>query len=70
MENRNGLVVNARVTKAKGTAEREAAVDMLGELPAKKRITVGRDKAYDTKEFVRVIRALGVTPHVAQNTKS
>jgi transposase len=68
MENRNGLVVNARVTKATGTAEREAAVDMLGEMPAKRRITVGGDKAYDTREFVRQARALEVTPHVAQNT--
>ena len=70
MENRNGLVVNARVTKATGTAEREAAVDMLGELPAKRRITVGGDKAYDTKEFVRQVRALAVTPHVAQSTRN
>ena len=70
MENRNGLVVNARVTQATGTAEREAAVDMLGEVPARRRITVGGDKAYDTKEFVRQIRALAVTPHVAQNAKN
>jgi transposase len=70
MENRNGLVVNARVTKATGTAEREAAVDMLGELPAKRRVTVGGDKAYDTKEFVRQVRALAVTPHVAQSTRN
>jgi transposase len=70
MENRNGLAVNARVTKATGTAEREAAVDMLGELPGKSRITVGGDKAYDTKEFVRQTRSIDVTPHVAQNTKN
>jgi transposase len=70
MENRNGLAVNARVTKATGTAEREAAVDMLGELPGKNRITVGGDKAYDTKEFVRQARSIDVTPHVAQNTKN
>ncbi len=69
MENRNGLAVNARVTKATGTAEREAAAEMLAEMPAKKRITVGGDKAYDTKEFVRQARALEATPHVAQNTK-
>jgi IS5 family transposase len=69
MENRNGLAVNARVTKATGTAEREAAVDMLGELPGKKRITVGGDKAYDTGAFVRQTRILNVTPHVAQNRK-
>jgi len=70
MENRNGLAVNARVTKATGTAEREAAVDMLGELPGSKRITVGADKAYDTKEFVRQTRKMGVTPHIAQNMKN
>ena len=70
MENRNGLAVNARVTKATGTAEREAAVDMLAELPGNKRITVGGDKAYDTREFVRQTRRMGVTPHIAQNTKN
>lgn len=70
MENRNGLAVNARVTKATGTAEREAAIDMLGELPGNKHLTVGADKAYDTKEFVRLTRKMGVTPHIAQNTKN
>ena len=35
MENRNGLVVNARITKATGTAERQTAAEMLGELPEK-----------------------------------
>jgi len=67
MENRNGLVVDARLTHATGTAEREAALDMLGDLPAGARITVGADKAYDTADFVAQARALGVTPHVAQN---
>ena len=70
MENRNGLAVNARVTKASGTAERQAAIDMLGDLPGKSRVTVGGDKAYDTKEFVSETRGLNVTPHVAQNTKN
>ncbi|MCB1998554.1 MAG: IS5/IS1182 family transposase, partial [Rhodoferax sp.] len=28
MENRHGLVVNAQVTQATGTAEREAAIDI------------------------------------------
>jgi transposase len=70
MENRNGLAVNARITKASGTAEREAAADMMGELPGEKRITVGADKAYDTKEFVAQSRGLNVTPHVAQNNKN
>jgi transposase len=67
MENRHGLVVDARLTHATGTAEREAALDMLGDLPAGFRITVGADKAYDTQDFVADARDLGVTPHVAQN---
>ena len=69
MENRNGLAVNARVTKASGTAERQTAAEMLGELPRKKGVTVGGDKAYDTKEFVKEARSMGVTPHVAQNNR-
>jgi hypothetical protein len=31
------------------------------------RLTVGADKAYDTRDFVRALRCLHVTPHVAQN---
>jgi transposase len=69
MENRNGLVVDAMVTPATGTAEREAAVAMVGALPAGGRITLGADKAYDTRDFVAEMRDMGVTPHVAQNNK-
>jgi len=69
MENRNGLVVNATLTQASGTAEREAALAMLGQRPPKKRVTLGGDKAYDTKDFVADLRACRVTPHVAQNNK-
>jgi len=66
MENRNGLVVNTRVTQATGTAEREAAIVMAGEFgrPA----TLGGDKNFDTKDFVRRCRDRDVVPHVAQNT--
>ena len=67
IENRNGLVVKAQVSLATGTAERETAVEMIQEISAGRRITVGADKAYDTKEFVRELRGLKVTPHVAQN---
>lgn len=67
IENRNGLAVNGRVTQATGTAEREAALEMIEELPGKHRITVGADKGYDTKEFVSESRRRIVTPHVAQN---
>ena len=67
MENRNGLVVDARLTQATGVAEPQAASDMISDLPAGGRVTVGADKAYDTAAFVARMRELGVTPHVAQN---
>jgi transposase len=66
MENRHGLVVDAMVTAATGTAEREAALAMLSDLPDRGRITVGGDKNFDTADFVRFSREMGVTPHVAQ----
>jgi transposase len=69
MENRNGLAVDGEITKATGTAEREAALEMLGEVPGDKRVTVGTDKAYDTQDFVKQTREMNVTPHVTQNTK-
>jgi len=70
MENRQGLLVDIRVTQANGTAERETALAMLDEnLPGKKRLTVGGDKAYDTRDFVKGCRGLKVTPHVARNTE-
>jgi transposase len=67
MENRNGLAVDGRLTRATGTAEREAALDMIDGLGGTHRITLGADKAYDTADFVAELRARGVTPHVAQN---
>jgi IS5 family transposase len=67
IENRNGLVVRAQVSLATGTAERDTALEMIKEISGKKRITIGADKAYDTKEFVSNLRNIKVTPHVAQN---
>src|SRR5919201_5698562 len=69
MENRNGLVVDQKLTQASGTAERESALEMLRAQSGSGNKTVGADKAYDTAGFVAGCRALGVTPHVAQNTK-
>jgi len=66
MENRHGLIVDALVTPATGTAERDAGLLMLGELPDGGRVTVGGDKNYDTRDFVHTSREMGVTPHVAQ----
>jgi transposase len=68
MENRHGLVVDTRVTQATGTAEREAAMAMAEVIPGQQRVTLGADKNYDTRDFVRELRELRVTPHVAQNT--
>ena len=67
VENRNGLIVNTEVFEANGTAERDAALVMLEQIPGTKPVTVGGDKAYDTADFVAECRNLKVTPHVAQN---
>ncbi|MEQ8694265.1 MAG: IS5 family transposase [Gammaproteobacteria bacterium] len=67
MENRNGLAVDAMVSVADGKSEREAALEMLARRPGA-RVTVGADKGYDTRDFIESVRALGVTPHIAQNT--
>jgi transposase len=69
VENRNGLIVNAEVFVANGTAERDAALVMLEQIPGGKQVTVGGDKGFDTRDFVAECRHLGVTPHVAQNLK-
>jgi hypothetical protein len=62
------LVVDTRLTLATGTAEREAALEMVADRPGNHRITLGADKAYDVVEFVTDLRQHNVTPHVAQNT--
>lgn len=66
IENRHGLLVDVRVLQATGTAERDAAIEMLADsVPG--RATLGGDKNYDTRDFVARCRELNVTPHVAQN---
>jgi transposase len=67
VENRNGLIVSAEVFQANGTAERDAALWMLEKLPGSEQVTVGGDKGFDTRDFVKECRNLRVTPHVAQN---
>jgi transposase len=66
-ENRNGLIVDTRVTLASGSAERDAAIDMVRSIPGQHRVTVGADKGYDTRDFVDTLRSLDATPHVACN---
>jgi IS5 family transposase len=70
MENRHGLVVDAELTSATGTAERDTAALMVTTISTRRRATLGADKGYDTQDFVARCRRLGVTPHVAQNTTS
>ena len=69
MENRNGLAVAGKVSQADGTAERRASEAMLKRKARRRgrRITVGEDKAYDSRDHVTALRQLNVTPHVAQN---
>jgi transposase len=69
MENRNGLVVGAVVTRADSLGERAAALAMLDTLPGTGAKTVGADKAYDTKDFVAACRERNVVPHVATNDR-
>jgi transposase len=67
-ENRHGLVVETELGEASGTIEREAAKTMVARYsPGARRITLGGDKGYDAREFIDDLRALNVTPHVAQN---
>jgi transposase len=70
IDNRHGLIVEAMATPADGYAERDAAVMMLRRRRKRRRrrCTIGADKGYDTFGFVAATRALGVTPHVTQNT--
>jgi len=67
VENRNGLIVDAELFQANGTAERDAALTMLEKLRGTQPVTVGGDKGFDTFGFVEECRNLRVTPHVAQN---
>lgn len=69
-------MVDAALTHATGTAEREATLTMLdrrkrgGRKRARRitrRITLGADKAYDVTDFVGDLRQRKVTPHIAVN---
>jgi len=69
IDNRYGLVVSTRYTKSTGKAEREAGEEMIKKVKGKRKsqITLGADKSYDTSAFVKAMRKLKITPHVAQN---
>jgi len=67
-ENRNGLIVGVTVTEANGTAEREAAVDLIDafrDLAGWDPTTVGLDKGYDSGDLFLELEQRGVEPHGA-----
>ena len=69
MENRSGLIVDTRMTRVSGHAERLAALDMIEAWADRPRaITLGADRGYDAADFVEELRTLNVRPHVARNT--
>jgi len=67
MGNRNGLAVDVETTLATSKAEREAAT-VMAKRSLKRGSTRGADKNYDTAGFVKTMRQLGTSPHVAQKT--
>ena len=69
IENRHGLVVDTELLQCNGTAERDAAMLMAERLEGARRVTIAADKGYDTKDFVKEMRSMNVTPHVSQNLK-
>jgi transposase len=70
IENRHGLIADAMATLADGFGEREAATLMMHDQWQRepwRRRTLGADKAYDSVDFVDLMRELNTTPHVTQN---
>jgi transposase len=66
MENRNALLVEARLGEASGTAERSEALALIdGHRPGTRRVTLAADKAYDVTDFIAALRERNVTPHIA-----
>ena len=71
MENRNGLVVDGRLTRAAGVSECLAGIDLADAHIAKGGTLAGdpmsRDRGVDAADFVAELRDRRITPHVAQN---
>jgi transposase len=70
MENRHGLLVDFTLSRAGGTAERDAVPELIEQVRERgfHPRTLGADKGYDTRACVADLRARNVTPHVTQNT--
>jgi transposase len=66
-ENRHGLIVGITITEANGTAEREAALEMVDELKSthqRQPKTLGADKGYDSGDFLQDLESRDIEPHV------
>jgi len=66
MENRNGLVVDGRLTRASGVSECLSAIDLADE-HVRPGGTLAGDKGVDTADVVAELRERRITPHVARN---
>ncbi len=68
MDNRHGLITDLSVTSSVGVSEPEAALDLLARQRNKhlRPKSVGGDKGYHTRHFVRTLRQRGIKPHVAR----
>jgi hypothetical protein len=64
MENRSGLLVDARLTRVSGHAERLAALGMIEHHADRPRaITLGADRGYAAADFVEELLTLNIQPH-------
>ena len=71
MENRNGLLMDLKVTSATETTETKAAIKILEEKKKDRLMearSVGADKGYHNREFVSHLRQEEIRPHVAEVT--
>ena len=71
IENRHGLIVERDGHDGRRLADRDAGMLILRTQHRRapwRRRTVRSGDGYDTRDFIEVTRALGVTPHVTQNT--
>ncbi len=69
MDAKHGLPVGAQVTIVSGSAEREAALALVEQIPGRHVIRVAADKGYDTRAFVDGLRELNARPHVASKRR-
>jgi transposase len=70
-ENRHGLILEVAVTEANGTAEKEAALEMIDRHRAKHGRdpqTLGTDAGYDSGPFLLAVEERGIEPHVAMTS--